>query len=103
MPTANSARTVGEYNRVVGVEQPVCAAGIRHDASVSSSWKCWLRLAAIPSTVFAAVVFILGWMSVSPLLSVVLAVAVIIVALIAADVVAVWVETRGDSCIGLCG
>jgi hypothetical protein len=36
---------------------------------VSSSWKRWLKLAAIPSTVFAAVVFILGWMSVSPLAS----------------------------------
>ena len=36
---------------------------------MSSSWKYWLRLTAIPSTVFAAVVFIFGWMSVSPLAS----------------------------------
>ena len=37
--------------------------------NVSSSWKHRLRLVAIPSTVFAAVVFGFGWMSVSPFAS----------------------------------
>ncbi len=36
---------------------------------VSSSWKHRLKLAAIPSTLFAAVVFSFGWKSVSPFAS----------------------------------
>jgi hypothetical protein len=36
---------------------------------VSPSWQHRLKLAAIPSTVFAAVVFSLGWKSVSPFAS----------------------------------
>jgi hypothetical protein len=36
---------------------------------VSSSWKYWLRLVALPSTVFAAIVFSLGLRSVSPFAS----------------------------------
>lgn len=36
---------------------------------MSSTWKRRLKLAAIPSTVFAAFVFIFGWMPVSPFAS----------------------------------